>query len=87
MFKIGLCQMMGSKDKEESRAKARAMVSEAAKNGAQVVALPEMWNCPYANEYFRPYAEPEDGPSVEFLSNLARELDIIPLTLLIDPGT
>ena len=52
------------------------MVSEAAKNGAQVVALPEMWNCPYANEYFRPYAEPEDGPSVEFLSNLARELDI-----------
>lgn len=76
MFKIGLCQMMGSKDKEESRAKARAMASEAAKNGAQVVALPEMWNCPYANEYFRPYAEPEDGPSVEFLSNLARELDI-----------
>lgn len=76
MFKIGLCQMMGSKDKEESRAKARAMVSEAAENGARVIALPEMWNCPYANEYFRPYAEPEDGPSVQFLSDLARELDI-----------
>ncbi len=76
MFKLGLCQMMGSKEKEESRAKAKAMVSEAAKNGAQVIALPEMWNCPYANEYFKPYGEPEDGPTVQFLSDLAKEQDI-----------
>ena len=34
MFKIGLCQMMGSMDKNESMAKAKAMVTEAAENGA-----------------------------------------------------
>lgn len=72
MFKIGLCQMMGSVDKEESKKKAKAMIEEAAENGAQVVALPEMWNCPYSNDYFRPYGEPEDGPSVQFLSHMAK---------------
>lgn len=76
MFKIGLCQMMGSVDKEESREKAKAMIGEAAEKGAQVVALPEMWNCPYSNDYFRPYAEPEDGPSVQFLSDTAKANDI-----------
>ncbi|MCQ4637087.1 carbon-nitrogen hydrolase family protein [Anaerovorax odorimutans] len=76
MFKIALCQMMGSMDKEKSKEKAGAMVREAAENGAQVVALPEMWNCPYSNDYFRDYAEPEDGPSVKFLSDLARGNDI-----------
>lgn len=76
MFKIGLCQMLGSMDKEESRAKAGAMVTEAAEKGAQVVALPEMWNCPYSNDYFRDYAETEDGPSVRYLSDLAKKNDI-----------
>ena len=76
MFKIALCQMMGSMDKEESKEKARAMVAEAAEKGAQVAVLPEMWNCPYSNDYFRDYAEPEDGPSVNFLSHLAKENDL-----------
>ena len=76
MFKIGLCQMLGSMDTEESKAKAKSMVEEAAKNGAQVVVLPEMWNTPYSNDYFREYAEPENGPTVQFLSQLAKDNDI-----------
>ncbi len=76
MFKIGLCQMMGSKDKRVCMEQAGSMIREAVSNGAQVVALPEMWNCPYSNDYFRDYAEPEDGPSVQFLSDLAKEQDI-----------
>jgi len=72
MFKIGLCQMMGSMDKNESMAKAAAMVAEAAENGAQVVVLPEMWNTPYSNDYFREYAEAEDGPTVQFMAELAK---------------
>lgn len=75
-FKLGLCQMMGSFDKKESRATAKRMVEEAAGNGAQVIALPEMWNCPYSNDYFREYSEPEDGETVQFLSRLARENEI-----------
>lgn len=76
MFKIGLCQMKGSFDKDESRATAARFIKEAAANGAQVISLPEMWNCPYSNDYFREYAEPEDGPTVEFLSKLAAEENV-----------
>lgn len=76
MFKIALCQMLGSMDKEESKAKAKKMIQEAAANGAQVVVLPEMWNTPYSNDYFREYAEPQDGATVNFLSDLAKENDI-----------
>lgn len=75
-FKIALCQMAGSFDKKESMNTAEKFVTEAAKSGAQIVSLPEMWNCPYANEYFRPYAEPEDGETVKFLSRLAEENNI-----------
>ena len=76
MFKIGLCQMKGSFDKKESMETAGRFVREAAANGAQVISLPEMWNCPYSNDYFREYAEPADGQTVEFLSKLAAELGV-----------
>lgn len=72
-FKMALCQMIGSVDKEESKGKAEKMVKQAASEGAQVIALPEMWSCPYSNDYFREYAEPADGETVAFLSDLARE--------------
>jgi predicted amidohydrolase len=51
----------------------RDFVLRAANAGAQVVVLPEMWNCPYENKYFRPYAEPEGGESFSALSAAARE--------------
>ena len=76
MFRIGLCQMKGSFDKEESRNLAEKYIRTAAGNGAQIISLPEMWNCPYSNDYFREYAEPVHGPTVEFLSGLAKELGI-----------
>lgn len=70
-FKIGLCQIGESlqkdmKDnKEETWRVAEARIREAAANGAQIVALPEMWNCPYSGNHFREYAEEviigEDG--------------------------
>lgn len=73
-FKLGLCQMMGSFDKDQSRATAKKMVEEAARNGAQVIALPEMWNCPYSNDYFRQYAEPDDGETVKFCRSWRRRM-------------
>lgn len=63
--------MKGSFDKRTSMETAKQYVTEAAENGAQVVSLPEMWNCPYANKYFRKYGEPDGGETVEFLSELA----------------
>ena len=76
MFKIALCQMATFMDKEDNKAKAKKLVDKAAANGAQVVVLPEMWNTPYSNNYFRPFAEPQDGPTVRFLSDLAKDNDI-----------
>ncbi|MBQ9708347.1 MAG: carbon-nitrogen hydrolase family protein [Firmicutes bacterium] len=76
MFKLALCQLKGSFDKEESRETVRRFVTEAASKGAQVVTLPEMWDCPYSNDYFREYAETEDGETVKFMSDLAKELGI-----------
>ena len=76
MFRIGLCQMKGSFDKNESMANAEDFIRQAAKGGAEVISLPEMWNCPYANEYFREYAETADGAAVSFMSKLAEELGI-----------
>lgn len=76
MFKIALCQMKGSFDKKESMETAEKFIREAAANGAQVISLPEMWNCPYANEYFREYAEKADGETVQFMAHLAKELGI-----------
>lgn len=75
-FKLGLCQMKGSADKTVSKAAAKSMVGEAAANGAQVIALPEMWNCPYSNDFFREYAEDKNGPAVEFLSELAAKNNV-----------
>lgn len=76
MFKIGLCQIKGSFDKNESMANAEAHVKEAAAEGAEIISLPEMWNCPYSNDYFAQYAEREDGKTVEFLSRLAAYLGV-----------
>lgn len=39
-------------------------LQDAARNGAKLVVLPEMWNCPYSNDSFPSYAEDiEAGPS------------------------
>ena len=75
-FKLAQCQILGLEDKEDCRKNAEKHVREAAANGAQVIVLPEMWDCPYSNDYFRPYAEPEDGETVQFMSELAKELGI-----------
>ena len=75
-FTLALCQIKGSFDKQVSRDRAEAAVKEAATK-AQVVSLPEMWNCPYVSKYFREYSEPEGGETFQFLSRLAKQNDIL----------
>lgn len=76
MFRLAICQIVGSPDKEQNVAKADEFIRKAAAGGAQVIVLPEMWNCPYSNDYFRKFAEPADGRCVGFMSDLARELGV-----------
>jgi len=78
-FKLALCQLQVTADKEENITSATKAVKEAASNGANIIVLPEMWNCPYSNDSFPTYAEEidsDDSPSANALSNLAKELSV-----------
>ena len=50
--KVALCQLAVGADKPANIAGAREAILDAARDGAALVVLPEMWNCPYANESF-----------------------------------
>ncbi|KAG5244091.1 omega-amidase,chloroplastic [Salix suchowensis] len=76
-FKIGLCQLSVTADKERNIAHARKAIEEAAANGAKLVMLPEIWNSPYSNDSFPVYAEDIDAggeasPSTAMLSEVAQ---------------
>jgi predicted amidohydrolase len=58
--------------KEKNIEKADIFIKEASEK-AEVVALPEMWNCPYGNKYFKEYAEEENGRTVLFMSKAAAQ--------------
>lgn len=49
---------------------------EKKENGAELVALPELWSCHGLEKVYRENAEPVPGPTTEFLGGLARELGI-----------
>src|SRR6202140_3874139 len=80
-FTIGLIQMSCSPDPQENFAKAEARIREAAKRGAQIVCLQELFRSQYfcreENPYFFELAEPVPGPSTDALPNLARGLNIV----------
>ncbi|XP_043721766.1 omega-amidase, chloroplastic-like [Telopea speciosissima] len=80
-FKIALCQLFVTADKERNIVHARKAIEEAAGKGAQLVLLPEIWNSPYSNDSFPVYAEDIDAggdasPSTAMLSESARTLKI-----------
>ena len=72
-LKLGLCQMKVTADKAENLRHARELIDKAAAGGAELVMLPEMFNCPYENAAFPVYAEPAGGESWQMLSRAARE--------------
>lgn len=75
-FELALCQLMVEKDQEDNLKRAEEMVRRAAKRGAEVIALPEMFNTPYSAKYFQKYAEEDGGPVERRLSALARECGV-----------
>lgn len=77
-YKLAACQLSVTADKQANIAHAREKIQVAADQGAQLIVLPEMWNCPYSNSSFPTYAEDIDGgitnsPSLAMLSEVARE--------------
>ena len=72
-MRIALLQMPVTTDKAENLRVAAEYVSRAAKGGAEIAVLPEMFCCPYDNVYFPKFAEPRGGKIYSALSDMARE--------------
>lgn len=60
-------------DKYDNIENLARIVAAGAAKGADIISLPEMWNCPYENDKFPEFAEPEKGDSWLALSTLARK--------------
>ncbi len=79
-FKVGLVQMAMSAGPEENLEKAAARVEDAARKGAQVVCLPELYRsryfCQREDQALFDLAEPVPGPSTERLSEVAKRTGV-----------
>ncbi len=76
LLRIGLVQMNSRSDKTANLAVAEQLVTEAAQQGAQLVALPEYVNFLGPRELHDANAEPIPGPTTERFAALARRLGI-----------
>jgi N-carbamoylputrescine amidase len=76
-YKVGLVQMSMGPDPEANFASALDHIREAARKGAQIVCLPELFKAQYfcQREDLRLFdlAEPIPGPSTKILGEVARE--------------
>jgi N-carbamoylputrescine amidase len=80
-FRVGLIQMSATADPDENLKRAVQRVRDAAKKGAQVVCLPELFQtqyfCQREDASLFDLAEPIPGPTTAKLSELAKELKIV----------
>ncbi len=80
-FTIALVQMACSPDPAENLARGRARVEEAARAGAALVCLPELFRsqyfCQREDAALFDLAEPVPGPTTEALGRVAREMGVV----------
>ena len=80
-FRIGLVQMRCGPDPAENLERAASRVEEAAREGADVVCLPELFRSQYFCQKEDPatfdLAEPVPGPTTERLARVAREKGVV----------
>jgi omega-amidase len=87
-FNIAMCQILVGADKKQNVETASKSIEAAVKNhGAEIVVLPECFNCPYSNDCFLQYSEycpdvnskspdQSQNPTAFFLSEVAKKLNI-----------
>lgn len=76
-IRLSLCQMKVEDDKDTNISKAVEMIYKSSKNKVDVIALPEMFNCPYDNSKFHSYAENlEKGETIKAVKKAAKELKV-----------
>ena len=81
MFTIGIVQDRAGADVLDNVRRAERLVREAARRGAQIICLKELFNAPYfcksqQSERFD-LAEPIPGPTTEAMQAIARELAVV----------
>lgn len=76
MLKIAQLQLPVPSKKEKALDQARQYCIQAARMGASLVMLPEMFCCPYEVQNFPLYAEEEKGPVWQSCSEIARESSV-----------
>src|SRR5262250_2693523 len=85
---VGLVQMRCSADPAENLAKAVAHVEEAARRGAQIVCLQELFRsqyfCQKEDAATFDLAEPIPGPSTELLGKVARDRGVVVIASLFE---
>lgn len=72
-MKTALIQMPVVKDKAENLARAAKEIQRAARDGAELAILPEMFCCPYSNASFRANAEEAGGLIHAAMAEAARK--------------
>lgn len=85
---VGMVQMCCTEDPEQNYQKATARIREAARQGADVVCLQELFRtvyfCQREDVEFFNLAEPIPGPTSEAFSALAKELNIVIIASLFE---
>ena len=69
-------QMSSAPNKGENLDTAERLIRSAGSSGADLIALPELWNCHGLEDVYKANAEPVPGPTTEFLGGLAKELGV-----------
>src|SRR5262249_22021644 len=87
-FTAGLIQMSCSPDPDDNLRRACDKVRQAAKLGAQIVCLPELFRtqyfCQREDHMLFDLAEPVPGPTTEALSAVAKENKLVIVTSLFE---
>lgn len=76
-FRLALCQMNVTPDKNKNVSKAIAMIHQASTSGADIAVLPEMFSCPYDNSKFKEYSELlNDSSTIKAIAEKAMKNEI-----------
>ena len=85
---IGLVQQRCGEDREENIEKSVAGIKKAAREGAELIVLPELHLGPYfcqvENVRLFDMAEPIPGPATDLFGALARELGVVIVTSIFE---
>lgn len=82
MVKVAATQMSCSSNKEENIAKADRLVREAARQGAQIILLQELFETPYfcqkeKSDYYVYATELEQNAAIQHFRKVAKELEVV----------